>query len=126
MSIIKIQTQETHIPIEFGKLKFKFDTSDESIQSFYKEGEKTKKEMEALEITEGEEIETLKEVLRKGYDTFLGDGAFEKIYKQTPSIIQLTNLFIQLSESISEKIDEMGLTESQQTKVDKYLANKKK
>jgi len=124
--VIKIQTEETFIPIEFGKLKFKFDTSDESIQSFYKSGEETMKEIESISAVEGEEIETVKAILKKGYDTFLGDGAFEKIYKQTPSVINLSSYFIQLSQSITEEIENMGLTESQQTKVDKYLQNKKK
>lgn len=126
MSVIKIQTQETHIPIEFGALNFKFDTSDESIQSFYKAYDSLEKELSAAELTEGEELDGVKEILRKVYDTTLGEGAFKKIYKQTPSSLQLTGHLFNLMESIAEKIDDLGLSESQQTKVDKYLANKKK
>lgn len=124
--VIKIQTESTAVPIEFGKLKFEFDTSDESIQSFYKNGEKAQKELEAMELEDGNEIESMKKILRSGYDAFLGKGAFDKIYKQTPSVVKLAPLFVQLTEAISEKLEEMGMSESQKTKVEKYLQNKKK
>ena len=126
MSVIKIQTETPSIPIEIGALKFKFDTSDESIQSFYKNANSIQEEMNSLEVEEGKEIETAQKVLRKGYDLMLGEGAFDKIYKQSPSVNLCMKYFFQLSESIGQELDNMGLTESQQTKIEKYLQTKKK
>ncbi len=126
MSIIKIQTEKPSIPIEFGKLKFEFDISDESVQKFYGGVERIQEELTALDVVEGKEFESMKEALKKGYDFMLGDGAFDKIYEQTPSAIKLLEYFQLLSESIAEKLQGMGLTESQKTKVEKYLQNKKK
>lgn len=125
-NVIKIQTQETAIPVEFGKLNFKFDTSDDSIQEFYKAHAKLEKEMKGVEIVEGEELDGVKGILKEIYDTTLGAGAFEKIYKQTPSSLQLTGHLFNLMEGISEQIEALGLSESQRTKVDKYLVDKKK
>lgn len=126
MSIIKIQTQSTAVPIEFGELEFSFETSDESVQAFYKNVEQTKSELESMEIEKGNELESLKKILRKGFESFLGEGAFDKIYEQTPSVINLAPLFMQLAEAITAQLKDMGMDESQKTKVEKYLRNKKK
>lgn len=123
--VIKIQVKDTFIPIEFGELNFKFDTSDESIQNFFKTHEETKKKMEETDFEEGKELEGARELLEESYDAYLGKGSFAKIYEQTPSALQLAGHFLDLSEGIAEQIEEMGLTESQQTKVDKYLQSKK-
>lgn len=126
MSTIKIQIDKTAIPIEFGKLKFEFDTSDESVEKFYGGIEKIQSDLTAIEVDEKDMLSGAKEALKRGYDHVLGDGAFEKIYKQTPSVMKLVSLFLVLMENVTEELENMGMSESQKQKVNKYLQNKKK
>ena len=126
MSTIKIKIDKPTIPIEFGKLKFEFDTSDESVEKFYGGIDKVQSDLTDLELVEGDVFNAPKEALRKGYNHVLGDGAFEKIYKEYPSVMSLTGPFATLMEHVSEKLEAMGMSETQKQKVDKYLQNKKK
>lgn len=125
---IKIQEQKPEIPVEIGKLNFKFIVTDESVSEFRKNGVKIQQELEALEIDEKDEsnLELMKDVLRRGFDLMLGEGAFEKIYEMTPSVFYLLNYFTQLSNGIGEELQKIGAFESQQEKVQKYLGKKKK
>jgi hypothetical protein len=123
---IKIQIETAAIPVEIGKLKLEFNTSDESILAFRKSALTFKDELEHIAITEDDDMEGAKDIVRRGFDLMLGEGAFEKIYEQTPSVILVTKYFVQLTESISEKLNEMGLTESQKQKAQKYIQSKKK
>jgi hypothetical protein len=124
--MIKIQIETPAIPVEIGKLKLEFNTSDESILAFRKSALTFKDELENIAITEDGDIEGAKDIVRRGFDLMLGEGAFEKIYEQTPSVILVTKYFVQLTESITEKLNEMGLTESQKQKAQKYIQSKKK
>lgn len=126
MSTIKIQLETAAIPVEIGKLKFEFNTSDESIVAFRKTASTFRDELLNVEASEGDEFEIAKDILRKGFDLMLGEGAFEKIYKQTPSVVSLTKYFVQLTQSITEQLNQMGLSESQQQKAQKYIQSKKK
>lgn len=126
MSIIKIQTENAAIPVEIGKLKFEFDTSDESMQAFRETSSTFRDEIENVDVAEGDEIEKAKDILRRGFDLMLGEGAFEKIYAQTPSVLSVTKYFVQLTQSITEQLNEMGLSETQQQKAQKYVKAKQK
>lgn len=121
--VIKIQTKQTGIPVEIGELKFTFDTSDESIKNYYDAGQKTLKEMQNVE---DDDLDAAKEILEKGYDLILGKGAFKQIYKQTPSLIEVTQYFMQLAEGIQEKLSGIGKGISQQDKAQQYLNRKNK
>lgn len=125
---IKIQTQQTGIPVELGELKFTFDVSDESIKKFRENAKKIQKELAEIgEITDEKMAEAkAKDALRKGFDLTLGAGAFEKIYEQTPSTMIVLQYFIQVSEGINEELEKLTSVNSQQAKVDRYLNNKKK
>jgi hypothetical protein len=126
MSIIKIQLETPAIPVEIGKLKFEFNTSDESILAFRQTATTFRDELENVEVADGDEFEKAKDILRKGFDLMLGDGAFEKIYKQTPSVMTVTKYFVLLTQSITEQLNKMGLSETQQQKAKKYIQAKKK
>ena len=126
MSIIKIQLETPAIPVEIGKLKFEFNTSDESIQAFRDNAYLIKDEIEIAGTTEGDEFEEAKDILQKGFDLMLGEGAFEKIYKQTPSVMSVTKYFVQLTQSITQELNKMGLSETQQQKAQKYVKAKHK
>lgn len=126
MTTIKIQLETPAIPVEIGKLKFEFDTSDESILAFRQTATTFGDELENVEVAEGKEFEQAKEILRKGFDLILGKGSFEKIYEQTPSVMSVIKYFVQLTQSITEQLNKMGLTETQQEKAQKYVKSKKK
>jgi hypothetical protein len=122
---IKIQTEKTVIPVEFGNLSFEFDVSDESVKKFRDNALKIQTELNEINTdNEDESFELAKEALAKGYDLMLGKGAFNKIYKQTPSITYLTKYFEQLAEAINEELKELGFSETQQDKAKKYLLKK--
>ena len=120
---IKIQTKTTQIPIEFGdKLTLYFDMSDENIQNLFKAQETFEKEISKIN---NEDIEGLKEMLRKAYTLFLGEEAFDKLYKLSPSVVILTNYFWSIIEGLQEEIEKRaGQTKIQ--KVEKYLQHKNK
>lgn len=121
--VIKIQTKQTGIPVELGELKFTFDTSDESIKTFYDTAQETLTEMKNFE---GDDMDAAKEILKKGYDLMLGKGAFKKVYEQTPSLIEVTRYFVQLAEGIQEEISSLGKGLSQQEKAQQYINRKNK
>lgn len=125
---IKIQTEKPHIPIEFGNLNFQFDLTDESIKTYRDNHIKLQKELENIKIDPDDDaaIEQVRDLLEKGYDLILGKGAFEKIYKDIPSVILLLEYFPKLMEGISDELSKRGFKPSAQEKARKYLANKKK
>lgn len=122
---IKIQTKQTTIPVEIGENKFEFDASDESIKRFYKATDEMQDKLEKMKDFEGN-VEEGREILKEAFNLVLGDGAFDKIYAEVPSIIVLQDVFLQLSEGIAEEIDALGATQTQKQKAEKYLAKKRK
>lgn len=128
---IKIQTEETVIPVEIGKLTFGFNISDDAVSTFQNGVDKVLEKFKKLEkeITEengSEVIGLVKQVLTEGFDFMLGEGTFEKLYEQTPSVIKLTSVFKQLSDSLKEELESAGIEESQKELGQKYLAKKAK
>ncbi|MBM4762706.1 DUF6673 family protein [Bacillus sp. B15-48] len=120
---IKIQTQKPEIPVEIGDLTFAFNVSDESVKKFRDEAVKVQKELENIAISDDEDkaIEQSKEVLKRGFNIMLGDGAFEKVYDISPSVMICMQYFVQLAEGIEQELRNMGFNESQQEKAKKYL-----
>lgn len=128
---IKIQTEETVIPVEIGKLTFEFNISDDAIISFRKGVDKvsenlTELEKEINEENEEENVDLLKKVFAEGFDFILGKGSFEKLYKQTPSVFKLKKVLAQLIADLTEELKEEGFEESQKELGQKYLAKKAK
>jgi len=117
---IKIQEKKTEIPVEIGDLTFEFELTDKSLVSFQKNALATKKGLESLQINENEEdekvLEKAKGILEKGFDLFLGEGAFEKIYEVTPSVAYLNNYLLQLIEGIEEEIQNLGINDERAQK----------
>lgn len=123
---IVIQEKKPEIPVEIGKLKFKFLVTDESVKDFRIKGTHIKQELETMKIDEDDEraIEQIKEVLQKGFDLMLGKGAFEQIYEMTPSVMYLTGYFVQLSNGLHEELISIGAYDAVQKKAQKYMRNK--
>lgn len=125
---IKIQTQKTYIPIKLGdELELKFDVSDESVVKFRKEGAKINKELQEVSVKKDEEeaLEQSKDVLERGLELFFGKGAFDDIYKVSPSIVIIMDYFRQFAEVIESELSKMGYTPTAQDKARKYLSKKK-
>ncbi|WP_077616881.1 hypothetical protein [Caenibacillus caldisaponilyticus] len=118
---IKIEKKQTEIPIEIGDLKFAFDVTDESIQRFRENAIKIQQELEVINDEE-EDFNKTKDILKKGFDVILGDGAFERVYQMTPSIPYLLNYFIQLVDGLTEELNDIGAF---QERANKYLRKKK-
>ncbi|WP_152657608.1 DUF6673 family protein [Oceanobacillus sp. CFH 90083] len=124
---IKIQTEKPVIPIEFGGLKFEFPVDDEAIKKFREQIPKLKEELEDLALDQNEENQELtKEALRKGYDVVLGEGSFDKVYQETPSIVYCMHYYSQLAEGLENELKERGFSDSAQEKAQKYLQQNKK
>lgn len=122
--MIKIQTRQTGIPIEIGELQFTFDTSDESIKNFHTAGETIVKEIENMKNINYDDA---KKVLEKGFDLTLGEGAFEQIYEQTPSLIEVVKQFTELSNAIAAQLKNYGISgATQQEKAMQYISKKQK
>ena len=120
---IKIQTKTTQIPIEFDdKLTLYFDMSDENIQRLFEAQETFEKEISEIE---NEDIEGLKEMLRKAYTLFLGEEAFDKLYELSPSVVILTNYFWSIVEGLHEEIEKRA-GQTKMEKIEKYLQQKNK
>lgn len=125
---IKIEEKKPEIPIEIGPLHFKFLVTDESVLQFRKKGVEIQQELEKVEQIEDDDkkaLEQTKDVLRRGFDLILGDGAFEKLYEMTPSVPCLMDYFVQLGDGIHEELQALGAYKSVQKRAEKYIKRKK-
>ena len=120
---IRIEEQKPEIPVEIGKLKFTFKVTDEAVLNFRKESLRLKEELEKIQAAEEDEtnVEKVRELLRQGFDAFLGEGAFEKIYEMSPSVMVVSRYFTQLVLGISDAIERMGADKALEKRAKKYL-----
>lgn len=125
---IKIQTEKPEIPIEIGDLEFAFDVTDESVIAFRENGRRIQEELGKLQIDEDDDetLDQVKDILKRGYDLILGDGAFEKVYELSPSVIVCMNYLEQIVIGIEQELNKKGFSLSQKEKVQKYIQNKNK
>lgn len=126
---VKIQTQKASIPVEIGDLEFGFSVTDESIDNFRKNAKAVQEELKGIDyesLSDDEAIAQSKEALKKGFDMFLGEGAFEKIYEQTPSVIMLMDYFVAVSEGIDVELNKIMNKGNIQDKAKRYLQEKNK
>jgi len=127
---IKIETKQTVIPVEIGELEFEFDLGDKNMKKVEKKAKEMEQAFKKFENLEDEENFTdeenekneaeAQELIRGSFDYLLGEGAFDKIYEQTPNISFLGDYFLQLVEGIDNEIK----TRSRDAKKTQYL-NKK-
>lgn len=120
---IRIEEQKPEIPVEIGELKFTFKVTDEAVLNFRKESLRLKEELEKIQVAEEDEtnVEKVRELLRQGFDAFLGEGAFEKIYEMSPSVMVISRYFTQLVLGISDEIERMGADKALEKRAKKYL-----
>jgi|SRR5690625_5133853 len=119
---IKIQAKKAHIPIEIGDVTLEFDMSDENIERLYNTHEEMAKKFDNVESNNPEKA---REILKEAFDYILGDGAFEKVYALSGSIITTTEYFEAIMNGIRDEVQKRTGQASQE-KLQKYLQNKKK
>lgn len=124
---IKIQTKKAGIPVYIGDLEFTFDFSDEEILKLRDEALKVQQAFHSISPEEDDEkaLKQGKDALKQGFDFLLGEGAFEKIYELSPSVMICFQYFVQLVEGLEEELQNMGYVPTQQELAKKYLAGKK-
>lgn len=97
MEPLVIDVERTGFPIKIGSNEFFFDSSIEGISKYQENYAKALVEVQALEILDDtDEKEVLSqrvEVFRKAFDIVLGEGSFDKIYKEINDIIALEKIF---------------------------------
>jgi len=117
---IKIQTKTPTIPIEIGDLTLEFDMTDENIDRLYNTYEKM---AERFDKAETNDVETSKKVMKEAFDYILGDGAFDKVYALSGSILVTTEYFEAITNGIRDEVQKRTKQTSHE-KIDKYLQNK--
>lgn len=121
--MIKINTQNTEIPVEMGALQFTIDSSDEGLEKLLKKYSDIVKKMEKMKDNDNESTKTL---MAESFDALLGKGAFEQIYKQTPSVLRCVQILADLMVAIREKLTILNPLVQQQLKAQEYIDSKKK
>ena len=120
---IRIEEQKPEIPVEIGKLKFSFKVTDEAVLEFRKNALEVAKKLNSIELKEGEEeaLKATQDALRHGFDAILGEGAYNKLYEMTPSVVLLMRYFEQLAAGLSDELKALGLSNAIDKRAKKYL-----
>lgn len=115
---IKIQTQKPEIPVEIGDLKFAFEITDEAIENYHKNVAKI---TDSLTKVKDDDVEGAKDILRKAYELFLGEGSFDAVYEITPSVVICMQYLYQIAEGIDKELKARGIIPDQNDLISKYL-----
>ncbi len=122
---IKIELKKPEIDVEIGDLQFKYDYSDKFIKEESKKAEEVLKTLKSMDDqTDSDEIN---EHLKIGFDMYLGEGAFEKIYELAPSVLEMMRIFVELRNHLEAELTKRGelIGKTQKERAKKYQ-NKKK
>lgn len=124
---IRIQTQDTFIPVELGDLTLKFDISDESLINLRRKMEDVQNVAKNIKETSNDEevIEQVKSIIGKAYDEVFGKGTYDKVYEVSPSVFITTQYFMEIAQGLNKEMENRGFTVSTHEKAKQYLAKKK-
>jgi len=120
---IRIEEQKLEIPVEIGELKFSFKVTDEAVLGFRKNALEVAEKLNSIERKGGEEeaLKAAQDALRHGFDAILGEGAYNKLYEMTPSVVLLMRYFEQLVAGLSDELKALGLSNALDKRAKKYL-----
>lgn len=115
--VLKISTKKGKLPIEIGELTFHYDITDEGQAKLLKGSKKFEKKIKALGESDLSNLDVVKELLEETFDFLLGEGAFEKIYNQSPSTIECMDIAYELMMSLAAEMQQInaGLIEKVQS-----------
>lgn len=132
MAAIRIQTEEVFIPVEIGEVELEFKADDDSlnlimdaVEKFNEKGDKLDKKIKDEELDYKEEFEVTKDFARESIDYLLGEGAFDKMYEQTPSLKLVIKYFLEIAESLKVELEAQGIDTDQNEKMKKYIKESK-
>lgn len=132
MAAIRIQTEEVFIPVEIGEVELEFKADDDSlnlimdaVEKFNEKGDKLDKKIKDEELDYKEEFEVTKDFARESIDYLLGEGAFDKMYEQTPSLKLVIKYFLEIAESLKVELEAQGIDTDQNEKMKKYIKDSK-
>lgn len=115
---------EVKVPLEIGENTFYLDFSDSSIDKMQKEFMDYAEKVKSFS-SESKELESLKPIVKDYFDFVLGEGSFDKIYNQFPSMFICADIASQVNENIFAEIEKRSQSMGAKAKVDKYLKGKK-
>lgn len=120
---IRIEEQKLEIPVEIGELKFSFKVTDEAVLGFRKNALEVAEKLNSIERKGGEEesLKVAQDALRHGFDAILGEGAYNKLYEMTPSVVLLMRYFEQLVAGLSDELKALGFSNALDKRAKKYL-----
>lgn len=122
MRTIKIEQKQSFIPVIIGDLEFVFHFSDENIEKFETEVQAFALQLTAIETSnDSKSVPMAREILKKGMDSMLGEGSFDKVYEQVPSSIVIAGYFAQIVLQLKDAIADFG--SDQINTAEKYKKN---
>jgi len=135
---IVIKQKTTVIPVEFegtnGKTthKFEFNATDDKLENFRKSLNESYKKIKSIDkneeglTAEKQEIKMMS-IIKETLDDMCGEGAFEKLYKETKSKVIMVSYVFSIGEGLAGEIDKLGISgKTQKEMADKYLKDKKR
>lgn len=139
--VLKIQVENSNIPVEFGEVNLSFSTSEENVQRLFELTKGKNEELESLrkqreqiefnkeEITQEqfkEAVDNAKRTLNILYDSLFGEGTFDGLYAVYPSVVTLSDGFAQIMDNLPIAIEEKNkrLEKKQNDKLKKYRTKK--
>lgn len=132
--MVNIQVNKNTIPVTIGELEFEYSLTDKNVVSFEKLAASSEqalvgvlKDFEDKNIDEAEMVDKANAELTVLFDLFLGEGAYQKIYEQTPSVVTNAEIFMELIVGIREESDKLEeqKNKKRKAKIDQYKKRKK-
>lgn len=132
--MVNIQVNKNTIPVTIGELEFEYSLTDKNVVSFEKLAASSEqalvgvlKDFEDKTIDEAAMVDKANAELTVLFDLFLGEGAYQKIYEQTPSVVTNAEIFMELIVGIREESDKLEeqKNKKRKSKIDQYKKRKK-
>ena len=96
----KIELKSTVIPFSINGFDFEVDAADENLKAFNEKYIALLKVADQAKSNLLENEEGYREFVQDAMDELLGDGSFEKLYSETPSIIILFDALNQIVDNL--------------------------
>ncbi|OFI48816.1 hypothetical protein BG261_05350 [Floricoccus tropicus] len=106
-----LNVQRSGLPIKISGMEFFFESSVESIERYQETHDEIMASLDNIEPASSKNadgIEAIKEALTVAFDSFLGKGAFETLYKKFPDVLALVDVFLAVVEGIDEYVKEFA------------------
>lgn len=86
-------------------LRLRFDRSDDNVNNFYSIIPEMEEKIREIEENPGKDFDE-REFIRRLADSFLGDGAFDKIYEINKSTFTTAKYIYQIAIGIKEEMED--------------------